>query len=474
MKKRIEIISLMVILVGMIFLQPTVQIMAVADSDVTLLSVGDSISTGYGLEKYNPKDLSQATESYINLLGNELNIKPMNLAIDGLTTAELSSLIKKSEVQEMIKTSDYITVNIGGNNLLRPMLEAMAKEYGMNFQTTSIEQLSKVIEADVNEDLQQAQAKITFGLLKALPEIEKSVSRFDSEFKEVIQQLNILAPNAKIMVSTIYNPFSHMQNSEFSAAVQRYTDKMNSSIIKTNKSEPYLNSYYIVDINEIFSISGTEGLVNADDKNGKMNLDPHPTAKGHKLIYQAYSNIFKGFRFVDIDQHYAKNSILYLISIGVLNGVDQNRFAPNDEITRAQFVKILYITREGTDISNTQSTNFSDVKESDWFKPYIDWAANNGIVLGNEQNQFLPNQQITRQDMCIMLNRFIQSNVDYSTTASELVFSDDSAISTYAKEAVYKMKALGLISGKANNQFDPLGKATRGEAAVIIERYINN
>lgn len=443
--KKITCLWIAIVLFGMIWGNASKNIVLAEDvlGQIDLLSLGDSIATGYGLENYNVLDLSQAKGSYINQLGQALKIVPVNLAVDGITTSELLEQIGKQDVQDQIKRAKYITISIGGNNLLRPLLKSF---------TT---------------DLSGAQ------LGASMDSFEDITINFDEDFKNIISQITKLAPNAKIIVSTLYNPYEHLPLSILSASTQVFMDRMNQTIIETRNQGPLKNAYQIVDVARLFSEESSGSLVNASLENGNLNFDPHPTQAGHKVIYKGYALLMKGYNFTDIQEHWAKNSIFYLISLGHLDGLNATQFAPNDTISRAQLVKLLYHIAEGDRISGNKSTSFVDVDEKAWYAAYIGWAATKGIVEGNQQNQFLPKQSVSRQDLCVMLSRFIKIyGVSSLRAAINTQFTDDLSISSYAKDAVYQIKNLGLIAGKENNVFDPKGLATRAETAVMIERYL--
>ena len=160
--------------------------------------------------------------------------------------------------------------------------------------------------------------------------------------------------------------------------------------------------------------------------------------------------------------HFAYEAISHLTFEGILNGMSDNRFAPDEKVTRAEF-SVMLMRSAGGDYSGA-STPFSDVSEDDWFCSGVSYAFKNGITTGVTQTTFCPNDNITREDLCVMLARFMKKSPQGEYTP----FSDDAKISDYAKDAVYLMKQLGIVSGKADNEFVPSDNATRAETAKIF------
>lgn len=161
---------------------------------------------------------------------------------------------------------------------------------------------------------------------------------------------------------------------------------------------------------------------------------------------------------------WAKEAIELLAARGVISGKAQGIFAPNDNITRAEFVKILVGAFSLTDAN--ASASFADVPRSHWAYKYIATASSKGIVNGIGNGMFGTDSNITRQDIAVLCYRLATSKGAQFTQSGE--FADESVISAYAKEAASKLKGAGIINGKELNNFDPVSFATRAEAAKII------
>lgn len=165
---------------------------------------------------------------------------------------------------------------------------------------------------------------------------------------------------------------------------------------------------------------------------------------------------------------WAKDAIEFLAECGIVNGKRDGIFAPNDNVTRAEFIKMV-VTALGVS-GDTESMTFTDVPEDAWYLKYVAAAQNNGIVLGDESGAFYPEANITRQDMAVILYRAAKVERSRAT----LAFTDSDKISDYATDAVTYLSANGIINGFEDGSFGPLQNATRAQTAVIIYRLINN
>lgn len=171
--------------------------------------------------------------------------------------------------------------------------------------------------------------------------------------------------------------------------------------------------------------------------------------------------------FIDVSG-WAEEYIMYLAQRGIVNGKTESSFAPNDMITRAEFVKILAGVA-GADIITVSVSPFSDVAAGAWYAPYVAWASANGIVQGGN-NGFSPNSNISRQDMAVMISRYVNTvSVNKLTPVNaRITFDDNAEISSYAADAVAEMQQAGIIDGNGNNCFAPKDYATRAAACKML------
>lgn len=171
--------------------------------------------------------------------------------------------------------------------------------------------------------------------------------------------------------------------------------------------------------------------------------------------------------FNDLEQAvWAKDSIIKLYNKNIISGKSENEFCPNDFITREEFATIAV---KAFDIYDTSAvSDFIDVAEDAWYAKYVASAKNNEIIAGNPDGSFGVGALITREDMATILFRLAKfKNMKFSETKSE--FDDYEEISTYAQEAVSSLCGAGIINGVGDNKFAPKENATRAQAVKMIE-----
>ena len=113
---------------------------------------------------------------------------------------------------------------------------------------------------------------------------------------------------------------------------------------------------------------------------------------------------------------------------------------------------------------------FTDLPNGAYYTGYAQWANIYSIMNGVSTKSFAPNASITRQDICVMLYRYLKNYAGKSMSTAATAFTDDASISSYAKEAVYAMKNIGIVAGYTDGSFKPQAYATRAEVAVMFQR----
>ena len=185
--------------------------------------------------------------------------------------------------------------------------------------------------------------------------------------------------------------------------------------------------------------------------------------------------------FDDMQNHaWAADAVSYLYERGIVNGMGDGKFAPDENVTRIQFIKM--ICTSAAVVDKTAEADFGDVSQNHWGYIYASSAKKAGFTDIYDEAFLGADTDITREDMAYMAFKAIRLFDKKEINSSTEVFSDDAKISEYAKEAVYYLKEKGIINGKGNNFFEPKGFATRAEAAKIIynvslcvsENYLSN
>lgn len=159
------------------------------------------------------------------------------------------------------------------------------------------------------------------------------------------------------------------------------------------------------------------------------------------------------------------------VTMGLFNGTDVYRFSPDGEMTRAMFVTTLcrLMQSKGCYTPPQQTQSFTDVPAGQWYSEAAAWAAENNIVLGYGDGSFRPERTISREEMCVILDRLLNM-IGKETDGTPKSFADADSISDWAKESVDRLSACGIVNGQSGNRFAPLSSSTRAEAATVLLR----
>ena len=162
---------------------------------------------------------------------------------------------------------------------------------------------------------------------------------------------------------------------------------------------------------------------------------------------------------------WATEAVTALAKEGVISGDGTGNFDGNKELTREEFVTML-VKAAGVYDPVAVSYHFDDIKEGDWFYPAVSTAFNGKLVFGVEEHRFGIGEKLTRQDLATLAYRAAQNLPEY--TRDKKAFTDDKSISDYAKEAVYELYTRSIINGMGDNEFQPMGYATKAQGAQIL------
>ncbi|MGB7605830.1 MAG: S-layer homology domain-containing protein [Lutisporaceae bacterium] len=177
------------------------------------------------------------------------------------------------------------------------------------------------------------------------------------------------------------------------------------------------------------------------------------------------------YSFSDISSSWAKDYINELYNKGILFAKQDDLYKPADKITRAEFSAFLVNTLRLD--SKDSEIVFKDVNEDSDYSVFIKTAAAYGLIKGNPQGYFKPNDTITREDAAVIMQRAIDVlTVDYAAI-SEPSFNDMDQVSTYAKDAVKLIYSMKIMEGKPGDIFDPKNSTTRAEASKLLDNFIN-
>ena len=177
--------------------------------------------------------------------------------------------------------------------------------------------------------------------------------------------------------------------------------------------------------------------------------------------------------FTDVAQGaWYYDAVAYAYENGLMAGMGNDLFVPNGTTTRAQLVTILH-RLEGTPALPDTALDypFSDVAADSWYGTAVYWARANGIVNGVSDTAFAPNQALTREQMAAILHRYAQyKQADLSASADLSGYTDAGQIANYAQTAMAWTNGTGLITGTSATTLSPKGTATRAQVATILQR----
>lgn len=161
------------------------------------------------------------------------------------------------------------------------------------------------------------------------------------------------------------------------------------------------------------------------------------------------------------------DAVKFVDENNLMSGYGNGIFAPNANLSRAMLAQILY-NKEGQP-TVTNSNIFTDVSNEMWYAKAITWAEENGFVSGYGNNLFGPNDNITREQLAMILWRYAGSPL---TENVELHFNDTDDVSDYALTAVKWAVEKGIMSGYGDGLLNPKGFATRAQVAQMFKNYL--
>ena len=175
--------------------------------------------------------------------------------------------------------------------------------------------------------------------------------------------------------------------------------------------------------------------------------------------------------FVDVDKsEWYYTAVQYAYENGLFSGTSATTFAPEDTLSRSMVVSVLY--RLSGSPSVTDSRSFSDVSSGLWYTDAVNWAAGTSVIDGVGDNRFAPESDITREQLATILYRYAKNMHLTDANDTELSrFKDADTVSDWAAEAMVWAVANGLISGTSDTTLSPKDTATRAQFAQIMYQF---
>ncbi len=267
------------------------------------------------------------------------------------------------------------------------------------------------------------------------------------------------------------------------------TRMITDGIVKVTSDDTTVDDMGNIDImkNPVAQATVTwDGMQYTTDNNGEIIIDSTGAGVGHAIQIERYLDnglptvlrlapeyiVKYGFHDVAGGEWYF-DSVMFVSGRYLLYGVSETEFAPATVMNRAMFVTVLGRMEDAL-VDQTEETGFPDVKNDGWSSGYISWSAKNGIVAGYPDGTFGQYNNITREQIAVLLYRYAQIK-GYDTGLANLdlsAYTDLSKISEYAAAAMQWACENGIITGSGGN-LDPLGLASRAEVASMLERFIS-
>jgi len=337
------------------------------------VALGDSIAAGYGLEGFG----AVAGESgelvftvpdgcFPSIIAGELGYKLANLAVSGDDTAALLERMETEQYSRSVKAAELITLTIGSNDILVPVMEKLAEKY----MPVIMERLLQT-EADekTEQEIQSADSvQQLFEVIQGLNDylcsdemaqvLDAQVEQFKVNWNTIIDTLRAWNPDAVLIVTNYYNPYAMMNlnigyiglNLNIGNMAQRYLDQMNAYITENERNGEL---YTVADVTEtstnvkldMAALSGAMFGAEVDLTNA-INLDPHPDAAGHVYFAEqikAALGVMPAIVFPDVQAGiWYEDPVSFVAGRGLIVGDEAGRFNPDAPMTLAQYMTVLY------------------------------------------------------------------------------------------------------------------------------------
>ncbi len=172
--------------------------------------------------------------------------------------------------------------------------------------------------------------------------------------------------------------------------------------------------------------------------------------------------------FADVTENsWFYESLKFAVENNIISGIN-GKFEPDIKTTRAMVVAVLH-RLSGNAISNVEN-KFTDIKSSDWYYNDVIWANANGIVSGVGNSEFAPNDNITREQLAVMVYQYAKLNGLNTEFSVGLIdsYSDNKEVSNWATEAMNFCIEKGIFTGKSSTELAPKDTATRAELITVM------
>ncbi|WP_082451908.1 S8 family serine peptidase [Paenibacillus ihuae] len=253
----------------------------------------------------------------------------------------------------------------------------------------------------------------------------------------------------------------------------------------TATSSTYLNTPSNVFIKRSFTVPGTiqpktagvlfeeKGVVTPVASVFKSQTDGTTLVTVNRPGFSTYAAVSKpAAAFTDIASSKSADAIQALANKLIIQGTSGATFSPKNNLTRAEFTALL--TR-ALGLRTDAKVTFSDVKATDWYAADVAAASKAGLILGIGNGKFAPTQNVTRQELVVILDRALKLTGTElkSANPSFTTYTDSAKVAAYAKDSLQSLSAAGIISSDQGTSFNPVAPATRETAAAALYQLLS-
>lgn len=245
--------------------------------------------------------------------------------------------------------------------------------------------------------------------------------------------------------------------------------KTGEDVYKVESNIGVYNGKLIINMENFLEDRDVQVYVNGVKLTNLKDLRDGGTYEDTLTLRQYYPRLFEveiDTPFIDTFKHWSKDEVKKLADTGIVSGVGNSRFAPDKQITRAEFLTLLMRAAGFEDAE--YNNEISDVASDAWYAGTIAKALANGII---DSSDFRPEESIKREEMCTLLVKTYEK-LNGEMSEGNVSFTDADSISDVS--SVKKAVSKNLFKGMEDGSFAPKANSTRAEAAAVITRFLNN
>ncbi|GMX62814.1 hypothetical protein Elgi_26210 [Paenibacillus elgii] len=232
----------------------------------------------------------------------------------------------------------------------------------------------------------------------------------------------------------------------------------------TDTELPLVGVYYLNEQQQRWEYEGGEASTE-----GNIRVALRHTSKYAVLEYKkSYADV--------ATTHWAHRYVQALSAKHIAEGVSGDKFAPEQLVTRAEFVALLVRALGLPQASADKPLAYSDVEANAWYHSAVASAVQAGLVQGTDSTRFAPDARITREQMAVLLVRALEHKKGGVMAVEGKLdgYADEGDISAWAKAEVSRAIGAGLMEGRENGKFVPAAQTTRAEATTVIYKLLQN